>query len=282
MSLNNRDTIELSVGSLKRYVDELVVVDGGSTDGTAKAAAALGARIVVNPWPGDFSVQRQVYIDDILARHDRDDVWALILDSDETLCGSFDRGLLMQWQKEGVESAWLPRRWLVVHRGVVKYLAAYPHWPDWQHRLVHVTARVRHSGPIHVQVDGIGPGVRGGNVPTILHLDFMLRSYAERLAKVALYGAREVLSGYPYYYLFEDYGYRLKQLRPEEGCDSPEQLLRFGLVRLVGSNKWNAFRYWVSPLGFHRHVFYRLAGPLGSRIKRTVRRMQAGPRQDSR
>ena len=35
-----------------RLVDEVVVVDNASTDGTAAAAAAHGARVVIEPHPG--------------------------------------------------------------------------------------------------------------------------------------------------------------------------------------------------------------------------------------
>lgn len=58
------------------WADEIVVVDGGSRDRTAEIAAAMGARVYHNPWPG-FSVQRDFAIG--LATGD----WLFVLDADE-------------------------------------------------------------------------------------------------------------------------------------------------------------------------------------------------------
>lgn len=60
------------------WVDEIVVLDSGSTDATPAIAAQYGARIHTQPFAG-YSAQKQAAID--LARHD----WVLLLDSDEVL-----------------------------------------------------------------------------------------------------------------------------------------------------------------------------------------------------
>ncbi|HEX6738013.1 MAG TPA: glycosyltransferase family 2 protein [Vicinamibacteria bacterium] len=59
------------------FCDEIVVVDGGSVDGTCDIAAAAGARVIVNtPWPG-YAAQRNLAV--AAARYD----WVLCLDADE-------------------------------------------------------------------------------------------------------------------------------------------------------------------------------------------------------
>lgn len=58
------------------FCDEVVVVDSGSRDRTRELAAAAGAKVVENPWPG-FAVQRNVAID-----HAGGD-WVLEVDADE-------------------------------------------------------------------------------------------------------------------------------------------------------------------------------------------------------
>jgi len=58
------------------WADEVVVVDGGSADRTAEVAAAMGARVHHNPWPG-FSEQWDLAIR--LAARD----WVFLLAADE-------------------------------------------------------------------------------------------------------------------------------------------------------------------------------------------------------
>ena len=58
------------------FCDQVVVVDSGSRDRTRELAAAAGAVVVENPWPG-FSAQRNVALD-----HASGD-WVLEIDADE-------------------------------------------------------------------------------------------------------------------------------------------------------------------------------------------------------
>jgi Glycosyl transferase family 2 len=58
------------------FCDEVIVVDGGSTDDTIAIARAAGAIVVENPWPG-FAAQRNVAID-----HATSD-WIVEIDADE-------------------------------------------------------------------------------------------------------------------------------------------------------------------------------------------------------
>ena len=65
--------------SLRGLVDEIVVVDTGSTDGTPDLAAGLGARVVTLPWQGDFAAARN----EALAR--AEGRWILYIDADERI-----------------------------------------------------------------------------------------------------------------------------------------------------------------------------------------------------
>ena len=75
ITLNEADRIEACLQSLA-FCDDIVVVDSGSTDGTAELAAALGARVLQRVFDGyrsqkDFAVRA--------AQHD----WVLCVDADE-------------------------------------------------------------------------------------------------------------------------------------------------------------------------------------------------------
>lgn len=70
-----RDCIE----SARPIVDEVVVVDTGSTDGTPELARRAGARVIRAGWPGDLGQAH-----DLPLGHARGD-WILSLDADEVL-----------------------------------------------------------------------------------------------------------------------------------------------------------------------------------------------------
>lgn len=65
--------------SVRHLVREMIVVDTGSTDGTAEVAARCGARVLAFPWGDDFAAARNY----ALARATGD--WILVLDADEVL-----------------------------------------------------------------------------------------------------------------------------------------------------------------------------------------------------
>lgn len=67
------------LASVRDAVDEIVVVDTGSRDGTIAIAEAAGARIVRWRWTDDFSAARNAALDAASGTH------ALVLDADERL-----------------------------------------------------------------------------------------------------------------------------------------------------------------------------------------------------
>lgn len=76
---NEEDVIARCLQSAKNAVDEIIVVDSGSTDRTAAIALSEGAAVHHRPWRHDFSAARNESI--ALAAGD----WILVLDADETL-----------------------------------------------------------------------------------------------------------------------------------------------------------------------------------------------------
>jgi len=76
---NNIRTIRRSLDGVADLAGRVVVVDSGSTDGTAEACREFGAEVIPRPWQGPVS-QKQFAIDQC-----RDSRWVLLLDSDESL-----------------------------------------------------------------------------------------------------------------------------------------------------------------------------------------------------
>jgi len=75
---NEADRIGHAIGSLRGLVDEIIVVDSGSTDGTPEVCTTLGARVIVNEWRG-YGPQKRFAEE--LCRND----CLLNLDADEAL-----------------------------------------------------------------------------------------------------------------------------------------------------------------------------------------------------
>lgn len=76
--LNESMRIGATLESLKGLVDEVIVVDSGSTDGTQDIAQRHGAKVIHHDWPG-YGQQKRFAEEQ--CQHD----WVLNLDADEVL-----------------------------------------------------------------------------------------------------------------------------------------------------------------------------------------------------
>ena len=65
--------------SVKDIVDEIILVDTGSTDKTKEIASEYGAKVFDFKWTGDFGEARNVSMDQATCD------WILIMDPDEKL-----------------------------------------------------------------------------------------------------------------------------------------------------------------------------------------------------
>ena len=101
MVKNEEEMLPACLESIKNQVDEIVIVDTGSTDRTVEIAEGFGARLFHHPWQNDFSLHRNQSIS--YARGQ----WIFIIDADEVLAPSTVRGLrdeIALADKEGIDS----------------------------------------------------------------------------------------------------------------------------------------------------------------------------------
>lgn len=76
---NEEKELPRCLASIKPLVDEMVIVDTGSTDNTREIARLFGARIIEFSWTGDFSAARNAGLEKATGD------WILAMDADEVI-----------------------------------------------------------------------------------------------------------------------------------------------------------------------------------------------------
>ena len=120
---NAANVLEPCLQSLS-FVDEIVVVDSGSTDGTGELAGRHGARVVPKEWLG-FGRQKQFAVEQ--ARND----WVLCLDADERVSPELAASIKAAVTAPVSPVHRMPRR----NRFLGRWLAHGEGYPDWSPRL---------------------------------------------------------------------------------------------------------------------------------------------------
>lgn len=95
---NEEKNLDACLGPFRSLVDEIVVVDTGSTDRTAQLAAELGAQVYSFPWIDDFSAARNESL-----RHATGD-WVMWVDADDRMDAENLNGLSTLFESLGPQS----------------------------------------------------------------------------------------------------------------------------------------------------------------------------------
>lgn len=96
-TLNEAHRLPSCLAALQSF-DEIIVVDSGSTDGTADTARSFGARVVPYQWNGRYPKKRQWCLDTLELKHDR----VFFVDADEIMTPSLCAEIAaLDWQCAG-------------------------------------------------------------------------------------------------------------------------------------------------------------------------------------
>lgn len=172
VAMNEEDRLGACLASLD-FVDEIVLVDSHSSDGTRELAARHGARVIERDWPGhvaqkDFAVRE--------AKHD----WVFCIDADERVSPEL-RAEIVALRDQGFPG---PVGWRCPR--LSRYLGKYMHhgwYPDLQLRLFDRRSGGWGGVDPHDRVSLDGPvGRLRGN---LLHEPY--RSFEDHLATIDRY-----------------------------------------------------------------------------------------------
>jgi len=161
------------------FADEIVVVDSGSSDGTAEIAGRYGARLVQKEWLG-FGRQKQYAVDQ--ARHD----WVLCLDADETVSPRLAASIQAALAAPVSPVYRMPRR----NRFLGRWLSHGEGYPDWSPRLFNRMNARWSDDLVHEKVlYAVTPGTLQGDLMHDSSDD--LTAYLERQNRYTTLAARQ-------------------------------------------------------------------------------------------
>jgi glycosyltransferase involved in cell wall biosynthesis len=180
ITLNEADHIAAAVDSAS-WADEILVVDSGSTDGTADLARARGATVATRAWTGYVDQKNHAAA---LARHD----WIFSLDADERIPPALAGEIRTLLAREPTQRAYrVPR--VTFHLG--RWLRTTDFYPDFQTRLYDRRAARWRGKYVHESVVSDGPVGRLKN--ELQHYSYVdLRDHLERINRYSTLAARQM------------------------------------------------------------------------------------------
>ncbi len=164
-----------------RWVDEIVIVDGESTDGTPEICRAFGAKVVSHRFEGDFGQERNIGND-----HASGD-WVLQLDADDRVTDEFREAAEKILQDNSSYAAYRFRRKNC-------FLGRWMRYGGWDHYSLHLFRRGRafYRGRVHHELIVDGP--IGTLEAPIEHLPFQtLEQFWERQNRYTTLEAKELM-----------------------------------------------------------------------------------------
>ena len=161
------------------FVDEIVIVDSGSTDGTVEIATRRGARVVQKEWLG-FGMQKQFAVEQ--ASHD----WVLCLDADEHVSPQLAQSIQAALAAPVSPVYRMPRR----NRFLGRWLSHGEGYPDWSPRLFNRMNARWSDDLVHEKVlFAVTPGTLKGDLMHDSSDD--LSAYLERQNRYTTLAARQ-------------------------------------------------------------------------------------------
>jgi glycosyltransferase involved in cell wall biosynthesis len=175
ITLNEEKNLPRCLRSIQSFVDEIIIVDSGSNDGTAAVAASFHARFIPHSWEG-YVKQKNFAISQ--ASHP----WILSIDADEEISAELLENLQQLKSRTTHPSGYEVSR-------IVEYLGVQIFHGDWfPDRLVRLFQKDRArfaGGEVHERLEVDGPIEKIGGY--LWHYTY--RDREDRLRRIHKYAA---------------------------------------------------------------------------------------------
>lgn len=124
-SFNEEENIGKCLDSVKNWVDEIIVVDGNSSDKTADIARSKGAKVISVKNRANFHINKKMAIDKCQGE------WIFQLDADEVVPESLKNEIVNVITNADANGYWIPRK----NYFLGKFLTKGGQYPDYTIRL---------------------------------------------------------------------------------------------------------------------------------------------------
>ena len=194
---NNGRSLKWALESVYKYLDEIIIVDSGSTDNTVEIAKQYTDKIYFNEFK-DFSDQRNFAIKKCTGD------WIFTMDADEVMGENFFE--FKKYLKKSYRAILFPRYNLVSLNPIIHIKTTY-HYSDWQARVFKNDGYCYYVYPVHHQLKGCKPRLKVPNI-NIFHLHWLMYGYDDRKKRGEYYDKFEQGSSFKEYYLFENFNHK--------------------------------------------------------------------------
>src|SRR3989338_2561656 len=179
LTKNEEDKIARCLSSAQ-WADELIVVDGLSTDRTIEICQSFGARVIAHPFSGDFGLERNVGADAASSE------WILQLDADDVVSDELHHAITEFLTGGTAHAAFLVRR----KNNFLGHWMMRGGWYHYYHTLYRKSA-CRFEGRVHhlLKING----TIGTLEAPVLHFPFTsLEQFVGRQNRYTSLEAREI------------------------------------------------------------------------------------------
>jgi glycosyltransferase involved in cell wall biosynthesis len=161
MTQDNESYLRQAIASAERFSDEIIVVDGGSTDGTeALVRSHPRCRYLHRLFDGNFAAQKNFAFDHASGK------WIFELDQDEVVCDELSEVIRPLLERSG-EVGYAIRRWWICSTDPLRYVSTELFETTWIPRIFRNDPQLRYVFPL--------PGANSG----VIHHEFSVRAQSQ-------------------------------------------------------------------------------------------------------